>query len=154
MTLYGFVVGLFIQRLHVLSLAGLLLCQTLMAGAGGLHLCLASSGGSFKLDLGCNELEAERCCGEKPQTSLVKADLGTACDLCHDVQLEVQFGSLWLAGERGSPKTPGFILISDIPKPRVKSPRTLFFLKVCPQRAPPQVSDALRQFKDVVSLRI
>jgi len=142
------------QRLYTLCLTWLLLCQTVLAGSGGLQLCMPSSGGPFQVVLNCSEAEVALCCGESPQGSSVHAELGENCLLCNDLNLEVERNDPWLTGERGSPKLPVCNIASGLILSQVEAPPALFFAEVCPKRAPPQVSDARQQFRDVVSLRI
>lgn len=143
-----------LQRLHALCLTGLLLCQAALAGSGGLQLCLASTGEPFQVVLNCNETDVESCCRKSPQESSLQANLGEDCVRCHDFKLEIEGNDPWLAGERGSPKLPVCIPASGPIPSRMNAPFALVFAGVYPKRGPPQVSDALRQFRDVVSLRI
>ena len=143
-----------VQRIFALCLTGLLLCQVVFAGSGGLQLCMPSSGGHFHLDFNCAEPDGELCCGESHRGSLTQAKLGQACELCFDLELKAESGDPLIRGERGSPKLP-VLTCAPLPDlPPAAEPRTLFIADVYPQRAPPQANDALRQFRDVVSLRI
>jgi len=147
-----------IQRLYAMCLTGLFLCQAVLAGVGGLQLCLPSSGSPLQLNLNCNELNVELCCGDSQDRTLVQASLAKDWEGCHDLKLEAERNDPCLAGERDSSRRPLelpiFIFASRPNASRVEPPSALFFAEICPKRAPPQVNDALRHFRDVVSLRI
>ena len=142
------------KRLIALSLTILLFSQAALAGSGGLLLCLPTSSGPFQVYLDCNDREVEPCCGEISRESLDFVDSYEACKLCRDIKVEVEREDPWLTGERSSPKVPVFVLVSDLGLLQVKALPTTVFAESCPSRAPPQVSDARQQFRDVVSLRL
>ncbi|NBB79792.1 MAG: hypothetical protein GVY36_10145 [Verrucomicrobia bacterium] len=143
-----------LKRFIALSLTMLLFGQAALAASGGLLLCLPMGSGPFQVHLDCSDREVALCCGETSRETLDFVDSYEACKLCRDIKVDVEREDPWLTGERSSPKVPVFILVSDLGLSQVKALPTTVFAESCLSRAPPQVSDARQQFRDVVSLRL